>query len=60
MSNRETTSIATAEQRLAELGISCRRRMRGQPKVNEYASAPGPRNSISNCRSTIGWGWRTS
>src|SRR5262249_16913944 len=31
-----------------------------QPKVNANASTPGPRNSISNCRSMMGFGWRIS
>lgn len=31
-----------------------------QPKVNEKTSTPGSRNSISNCRSTIGFGCRIS
>ena len=32
----------------------------GHPKVNEKASTPGSRNSISNSRSAIGFGCRIS
>ena len=39
---------------------SGRGRARCQPKVKQYASAPAAVNSISNRRSTIGSGWRTS
>jgi hypothetical protein len=31
-----------------------------QPNVNAKASTPGPRNSISNCRSTMGFDCRIS
>jgi hypothetical protein len=31
-----------------------------QPNVNEYASTPESRNSISNCRSEMGLGCRIS
>ena len=31
-----------------------------QPNVNAKISTPASMNSISNCRSTIGFGWRIS